>query len=271
MDTYRKWWHHETMWKRWLFRGAAVFAVLLIVTCAGNYISNIWAFWDNDAERGALAMAQDVFGDKATRIVYLDDKTLTWVNKDDAGQGWAPKDSLWFDNVTQGSDLLPYDFFLAVERPDGKLFRTDANMNHYRYLVRKKTFNNPDALPVGIVKDNYQHRDFIGFTCAACHTGQINYKGVGIRVDGAPAMADMDTFLDDLSNDINATSEAKTNPALHARFIKRVLDRGTYTSEAQIDADLKTYSLRLATYRVINKSHTQYGYARLDAFGRIYN
>jgi hypothetical protein len=271
MDTFRKWWHHETTWKRWLFRGTSVFAVLLIVTCAGNYISNIWAFWDNDAERGALAMAQDVFGDKATRIVYLDDKTLTWVNKDDAGQGWAPKDSLWFDNVTQGSDLLPYDFFLAVERPDGKLFRTDANMNRYRYLVRKKTFNNPDALPVGIVKDNYQHRDFIGFTCAACHTGQINYKGVGIRVDGAPAMADMDTFLDDLSNDINATSEAKTNPALHARFIKRVLDRGTYTSEAQIDADLKTYSLRLATYRVINKSHTQYGYARLDAFGRIYN
>ena len=38
-----------------------------------------------------------------------------------------------------------------------------------------------------------------------------------------------------------------------------------------MNADLKTYSLRLATYRVVNKSHTQYGYARLDAFGRIYN
>ena len=289
MNNFKKWWHHETWWKRWCFRVAAVVAVLVVVTVAGNYISNVWAFWDDDAERGALAMAQDVFGDKATTIVYLDDKRLTYANKDDAGQGWSPKESLWFDNVTQGSDLIPYDFFLSVEQPvdptssklvfqeKDKLFRDNDTMNNrYRYLVRKRTFNNPDALPIGMVKDTYQGRSFMGFTCAACHTGQIDFtakdgKSYGIRIDGAPGMADMDTFLDDLSNDINATADIKANPALHARFVKRVMAYGHYNSEAEINADLKTYALRLTTYRVVNKSHTQYGYARLDAFGRIYN
>ncbi len=84
------------------------------------------------------------------------------------GQNWAAKDSLWFDNVTQGSDLLPYDFFLVVEQPNGKKFRDNSNMNNrYRYLARKATYNNPDGLPIGLVKDNYGGRDFMGFTCSA--------------------------------------------------------------------------------------------------------
>ncbi|MEI9932247.1 MAG: di-heme-cytochrome C peroxidase [Rhizomicrobium sp.] len=264
METLKKWWQHETWWKRWCFRIAAVLPILVLITIIGNYISNLWAFWDQDPERGALAVAQDVFGDRATKIVYLDN------SKDP--KHWRLKDSLWFDNITQGSDLIPYDFFLSVEQPDGKLFRNNDTMNNrYRYLVRKPTFNNPDGLPIGLVKDTHQGRAFMGFTCAACHTGQVNYNGTGIRIDGAPAMADMDTFLADLSADISTTSEAGANPALHARFVKRVLALGHYKSQDKIDADLKTYSLRLATYRLINRSDTQYGYARLDAFGRIYN
>ena len=201
MSRLKYWWHHASWRIRWLFRCGVVLAALLIVTVIGNYISNVWAFWDDDAERGALTVAQDVFGDKATKIVYLDSGT--------DGQNWAPRDSLWFDNITQGSDLLPYDFFLSVEQPNGKLFRDNDNMNRYRYLVRKPTFNNPDGLPVGLVKDDYQGRAFMGFTCAACHTGQIDYKGTGIRIDGAPAMADMDTFLTDLSDDINAAAQSR--------------------------------------------------------------
>src|ERR1700749_3354019 len=117
MNNFKKWWHHETWWKRWCFRVAAVVAVLVVVRVAGNYISNVWAFWDDDAGRGGLAMAQDVFGDKATTIVYLDDKKLTYANKDDAGQGGAAKESLWLDKVTEGSDLIPSDFFLSVAQP----------------------------------------------------------------------------------------------------------------------------------------------------------
>ncbi len=262
MKWLKHWWNHAAWWVRWLFRCGVVLATLLIVTVIGNTISNVWAFWDDDAERGALAVAQDTFGDKATKIVYLDDK--------DTGQNWAPKDSLWFDNITQGSDLLPYDFFLVLRQANGKPFRDSENMNNrYRYLVRKPTFNNPDGLPIGMVKDNYQGRNFMGFTCSACHTGQINYNGTGIRIDGAPAMSDMDTFLTDLGT---ALRRAQAPGPVHDAFIHDVLAlKGDYSSADAVTKDLDEYAMRLTAYRVINKSDTHYGFARLDAFGRIYN
>ena len=64
-------------------------------------------------------------------------------------QGWKPQDSLWFYNVTQGSDLLPYDLFMEVEQV-GKttLFRDNANINRYGYLPQYATSRDPDGLPV---------------------------------------------------------------------------------------------------------------------------
>ncbi|MBV8978250.1 MAG: ribonuclease E [Alphaproteobacteria bacterium] len=226
-------------------------------------MSDIYAFWDDAPDRGAAVVAGDVFGDfvKKDGIVYLD--------QGQDGQNWAPKDSLWFDNVAQGSDLVPYDFFLVLEQPDGSRIRSDANMNNrYRYLPRHATYNNPDALPIGLVKDFYDGRSFMGFTCAACHTGQINYRGTGIRIDGAPAMADMDAFLNDMSRDLSLAQ--KPGP-VHDRFVRNVLALGHYKNEQDVDRDLSIYALRLLTYRIVNKSDTAYGYARLDAFGRIYN
>ena len=260
MDFLRRCWRKLRGW-HWLIQLAVIGAALFVCVALGYWISDIIAFWDDDPDRGATVVANDVFGDKADRIVYLD--------KGDGGQNWAAKDSLWFDNVTQGSDLLPYDFFLVVEQPNGKPFRDNANLNNrYRYLARKATYNNPDGLPIGLVKDNYGGRDFMGFTCSACHTNQINYNGTGIRIDGAPAMADMDTFLTDLGT---ALRLAQQPGPVHDRFVKNVLALGHYGTADEVDADLGTYALRLTAYRVINKSDTHYGFARLDAFGRIYN
>ena len=43
-------------------------------------------------------------------------------------------------------------------------------------------------------------------TCAACHTGQIEYQKDGVahtlRIDGAPASADFQRFLTDLTADL---------------------------------------------------------------------
>ncbi len=244
---------------RWYWRLLALTAAVFLLVFVSNYVRNIWAFWDDDPDRGATIVQTDVYGDVANKIVFLD-------------QAWQAKDTLWYDSVTQGSDLIPYDFFLVLERPNGALFRDNENMNNkYRYLVRKPTYSNPDGLPVGIVKDNYQGKDFMGFTCAACHTNQVNYKGVGIRIDGGPAMADMDTMLTDLAADLWRANDGKKNPGLQARFVKNVLALGHYGSEQDVLADLDKYAVRLQTYRIVNRSDTTYGYARLDAFGRIYN
>jgi mono/diheme cytochrome c family protein len=129
--------------------------------------------------------------------------------------------------------------------------------------------SDPNALPVGLVKDTYKGKDFLGFTCAACHTAQLNYKGIGIRIDGGPAGADMDSFLQDLATAVWAARTDSSGG--RARFIKKVMDRGHYASEEDVVMDLQNYAQRLSMYNIINHSETRYGYSRLDAFGRIYN
>ncbi|ACE84247.1 di-heme-cytochrome C peroxidase [Cellvibrio japonicus] len=241
---------------RWRF---LIYAFLLILGAMliALAIGKTYQRWDNDPERGALAISQDRFGEPYSTPIYLD-------------QGWSPTDSLWFYNTTQGSALLPYDFFIALEQAGTQtLFRANTNMDGYRYLPQKPTFFNRDGLPVGFVKDTYQGVDYLGFTCAACHTSQINYNGKAIRIDGGPSMADMVGFLSGLEQSLQATLD---NDEKYQRFVTAVLARNnTYKTPSQIRADLETWTASLNLYNRINHSPFDYGYARLDAFGRIYN
>src|SRR5260370_6859775 len=104
----------------------------------------------------------------------------------------------------------------------------------------------------------------MGFTCGACHTGQLNYNGTGIRMDGGQAGTDMDSCLHALSA---AVSAARDSP----RFVKKVMDRGNYSSGDDVIEDVKKYGQRLSLYNVVNHSEIPYGCSRLDAFGRIFN
>ncbi len=241
--------HFISTEKRFLFFGSA----LVIFT---SILGACTLIPETDPDRGATTVKQDQFGDSYTSIKYLD-------------QGWNITDSLWFYNTTQGSNLMPYDFFMALENPGkSELFRSDDNMNFYRYLTQKATSSNPDALPVGWVKDTYKGKEYIGLTCAACHTGQVNYNGVGIRIDGGPAGSDMETIMKDLAKALKYTSK---NEEVRNRFVKNVLARGHYKTEDEVLADLNRFKQRLISYIDINRSDVSYGYSRLDAFGRIYN
>lgn len=220
-------------------------------------IGKIYQTWDDDPERGAIAIENGAFGENYSTPIYLD-------------QGWSANDSLWYYNTTQGSALMPYDFFIALEQSDStELFRANSLIDKYRYLPQKPTFFNPDGLPVGFVKESYQGSDYIGFTCAACHTGQVNYKGTAIRIDGGPAMADMVGFLTDLQKSMDI---AMANSEKNQRFVAKVLElNNTYSNAEEVQADLKRWARKIRLYNNINLSSVDYGYARLDAFGRIYN
>ncbi|MFZ3017406.1 MAG: di-heme-cytochrome C peroxidase [Gallionella sp.] len=256
-----------------LYKILLLLALLIALGFVSLY-SSTWShkIWDNDPDRGAATVTNDLFGDHFDKVVYLN-------------QGWDNKDSLWFYSTTQGSDLIPYDFFIALEQADkSEAFSSTENMNRYRYLPQKPTSSNPDGLPVGLVADIYQGKKYMGFTCAACHTSQINYNGTGIRIDGNQAAADMDSFMKDLESSLKATLNEiaekdqngkwkKRNPIGERgkRFIAAVLDRGDYDNEEEILEDLRKFSLRIGTYNFINRSPVKYGYGRLDAFGRIFN
>ena len=253
----------------WLRRRLIPFMMVLVVIIALIFvigkIRHSLEYADDDPDRGALISGMDqpdTMGDAYTKIIYP------------ADQGWNAAESLWFYNTTQGSNMLPYDFFLHLEQAKSEtLFRDAANINDYRYLVQKATYSNPDGLPLGFVRDRYQGRHYIGLTCAACHTGQVNYQGTAIRIDGGIPMADMVSFLEGLARSLTATLQ---NKAKFDRFAERVLTGDDYSDREQIRQDLATYALRLTLYNNINRSYNgshriNYGHGRLDAFGRIFN
>lgn len=227
--------------------------VLALILAAGKAYQN----WDDDPDRGAIAIEQGAFGENYSTPIYLD-------------QGWDANDSLWYYNTTQGSALIPYDFFIALEQSDSVTpFRDNGLIDKYRYLPQKPTFFNRDGLPVGFVKESYKGNDYVGLTCAACHTGQVNYKGHALRIDGGSAMADMVGFLTDLEKSMAATVIPGDK---NQRFITRVLElNNSYNNAEAVQADLKRWARKIRLYNTINHSSVEYGYARLDAFGRIYN
>ena len=83
----------------------------------------------------------DPLGEPVTNVVYLE-------------QNWSPGQSLQFYFTAQGSQIIPYDWFLALEQADSTtLFRDNQNILKYRYLAQNPGPMNPDGLPVGFVAE----------------------------------------------------------------------------------------------------------------------
>jgi len=241
--------------RHWKFFSLCILGIVA-VAAVPIVIAKILQHWDNDPDRGAIAIDAGAYGESYATPRYLD-------------QGWSRSDSLWFYNTSQGSALLPYDFFLVLKRADSdELFRSNKTIDEFRYLPQKKTFFNPDALPVGLTKENYQGRDYVGYTCAACHTGQVNFQGKALRIDGGPAMADMVGFLTALRKAMTAAQSGDKQKSFVADVLKLKND---YSSEKEVMDDLKKWTDTIGLYNIVNHSEVDYGHARLDAFGRIYN
>jgi hypothetical protein len=246
-----------------LFNRQNLRRLIMLLVLLGLFMSitlalgKLYQKWDDDPDRGALAIENGTFSEDYSTPIYLD-------------QGWSANDSLWYYNTTQGSALIPYDFFIALEQAEfNEPFRANSLIDKYRYLPQKPTFFNPDGLPVGFVKERYKGKDYVGFTCAACHTGQVNYKGTALRIDGGPALADMVGFLTELEKSM---TRAITNAEKNQRFVSKVLElNNTYSRADDVQNDLKRWMRKINLYNTINHSRVEYGYARLDAFGRIYN
>ncbi len=188
-------------------------------------------------------------------------------------QGWDEKlqSQFWF--TTQGSRTVPYDWFLVLEQANSQeLFRSDDNIERLRYLPAKPDNKwNPDGLPVGLAKtekdENGQH--WVGPTCAFCHTTQVNYKGVGLRIDGGGTMGDFNTFLSDLVAALRATND---DDAKFKRFANKVLgEPHSPPQQKSLREELGKATEQLAASNALHTPTHEAGYARLDAFGRIFN
>ena len=200
-------------------------------------------------------------------------------------QGWSEADRNQWYSTSQGSRLMPLTWMMALERhQDEVLFMTPDNIARYRYIAY--TTPTGGTLPVGFAEDrssdahlqytrlrwlpNQSDREpWIGFTCAACHTGEVAVGDRRLRVDGAPGMGDFQSFVEQIDLSLKKT---RSDAAKWARFAQRVLgtrnnDRNRRRLAAAMD-DLIGYRDQVAQ---MNQTPLRYGFSRVDAFGHIFN
>ncbi|NET47869.1 MAG: cytochrome c [Merismopedia sp. SIO2A8] len=214
-------------------------------------------------------------------------ETPTW------SQNWTKEEWDWWYHVPQGSafeTVIPYDWFINLEQPklapflqEVPLLTKPEYMAGFGFLPDPKGKYNPDGLPVGFAKsDNFwnpvatpenglrERTDVIGFTCAACHTGQINFKGKGLRVEGGPAITDVNKFKAAAGFSLLLT---KIDPLRFNRFATRVLGAeatpdGKAALKGELDALVKD---AIAQAKKTKPFYPPEGFARLDALDRIDN
>jgi hypothetical protein len=142
-------------------------------------------------------------------------------------QAWTDADRQSYYYLPQGSEVMPYPWFLALEQATtSKPFCDADHIESFRFIPNWAGKANPDGLPVGFAKGRGQDgQDWFGLTCAACHTGQFTYEGKAVRVDGGTTLADMIGFQSALVTALRSTLD---QAAKFDRFARQVLgDRHT--------------------------------------------
>jgi uncharacterized protein (DUF2235 family) len=205
-------------------------------------------------------------------------KTVTWL-----AQNWTDDQRHRFYHLAQGSELLPYAWFLALEQPQfsitgAPLIREDSYLEGFGFIPDSANAQNPDALPVGFSRDERfvdpstgQKNVVLGFTCAACHTGELFYGDQAIRIDAGPSLVNLQKFSEALTFAVFWTYY---DPWRFHRFAKRVLGPvHTHADQVLLRNALKYYID--TTYAEVKANKKLFpvdeGYGRTDALARIGN
>ena len=192
-------------------------------------------------------------------------------------QGWDAKRRADFWFTSQGGQIIPYSWFTWLEQAGStEYFRSAEHMELLRYLPMASSEANPSGLPIGFVPsyDSKTKQVWLGLTCAACHTNQIDYQDKKILVEGAPTLANFVLFF---SNLVDALNETNLDDAKFDRFARNVLaNKYSEPSAKKLRQALSRVALATAERQQVNALPANYdpdftSYARLDAFGNIQN
>lgn len=204
--------------------------------------------------------------------------------------GWG-ENSRWFYHASQGTATLPipYDWLIALEAPKsnpwwiffgGEDLFIASDLPKLGFIKQDESTYNPNALPIGLAQTPSiyfpglnRKSNAVGFTCAACHTGQIIHDDVRYIVDGGPATTDLGLLTKSLGAALGQTALSSQFSILDGRFerfAKRVLGSNyNVLTRNQLKDDLTNTLKHLVTsVDVINVTE---GFTRLDALNRIGN
>ncbi len=201
-------------------------------------------------------------------------------------QGWSEEERTWFHHTPQGTQIMPYKWFLALEQPCitpwscGK-FSDQEYLGRFGFIAGVPDTNlNPAGLPVGFAVDQQFRNPLdgsmspaVGFTCAACHTAELHYGNHAVRIEGAPAMVNLDEFLKALGIALGLTDKW---PFRYPRFERNVL--GPNATPAQKVALRQEFNSFLTAGKTEKGEgdkrgiyDTAEGFGRTDALARIGN
>ena len=212
---------------------------------------------------------------------YAKPQKIAWLD-----QSWTPQERQQYHHADQGTASLaiPYAWLLALERPEFSiletgLLRDDDYLRRFGFIPSPRSGDNPDGLPIGFTRtratdpNTAKPLDQPGLTCAACHTGQLDYQGNAILIDGGAAMIDLGRFRLAIALSVGLTEKLYFR---FGRFAKRVLgpdhsDEQARQLKAQLTAFIELAEKMKTLEAELSAGMPEEGFGRLDALNRIGN
>lgn len=162
-------------------------------------------------------------------------------------QGWDDAQEQIFYHTPQGTVILPASWLAALQSPDGRPFMDPDHMRRLGFIADDRSTANPYAWPIGFAINPAKDTagvETVGLTCAACHTGEISYRGKTLRVDGGQANIDLDAFKKEITDAILSTG---ATPARREAFEKRAVQLGFPAERMRPDFEARYRALVDAT------------------------
>jgi hypothetical protein len=189
-------------------------------------------------------------------------------------QAWSKEDREWYYNFSQGSAMVAYDLFLNMEVADSQdLFRNSLGGASYGFVPNAVNASNPDGLPIGVTKTNvattikgWPAGDYVGINCAACHEGQLRYKGKLIRIEGGVSNT---INYQGMVIGLNKVLLAHLTDA--AKFDRLAARLGASTPDAKdkLRKRIESERVRVNEYARTSATPHPWGPGRVDAFTMI--
>ncbi|MCC2615785.1 hypothetical protein LJ739_05995 [Aestuariibacter halophilus] len=216
-------------------------------------------------------LAPNLTQESVHRVVYLNG-------------GWSDEQRQTYYHTPQGTELLGlrYDWLVNLELPlSHERLASETNMRGWGFIVdpaQRPSARNPGNLPVGFSQhiDPISGEQKLDLGCAMCHTGELHYQGVALRVDGGQAMQSVPTakrgeFITTLAA---ASLETYFNPWKWSRFATRMVGQDD-EAEGVLRDEFWAYIKQMLGFMKGPGAPQWYpveeGRGRTDAVGRIAN